>query len=994
MIPMRAVLVAVVALLAAPAPADEMTKAQEDAIVRAFGVTMQARELFASGRFAEAEALFRQSLAINAGFPDNELVVAADLHNIAASLAEQGHLAEAEAIARQALRLRLDHGAVDNALMGSRRLLASILADLGRFAAARAEQEQAVSLTLNGADVVQTDLLRDIIALGWLTASAGDAGGGIAILNQLVPMAGQMPQPDVARLLNALGRLSSMAGEPDQAEAFYRQAVGLSATLPISAGWSARDAASVLGNLGSILNGQGRYPEALVLFRQADAILTGAGFGGDARATILEGLGESLRGMGDPAAAWPVQRAALDIRRASLPEGHVKTGIGFSNLGLTLLAAGQVDPAVASLEQAVAIQRRNGDRLRLANAAVNLSAALAASSRGPEALAMAQEAQAALAEVLPEDHPNRIRAAFNLAWLHLAAGDYIEAAGLADAALARFAANAWRLGGAEADGAGEYRDLRRQVLAAVVAIYETDRDTGMDRAFQAAQWAQASKAAHVARRVAARFATGDDAIAVQVRAHQDLIDRWQALDRQYLALLGSAPAGDPLLTGLGDMIALSEAAVRDSAADLATTFPDYAALTRPNVVTVAEVRAALRPGEALLMPVTTPDETYLFAIAAGSAGWARSDLTEAALDQAVRDLRATLDPTGPARGAAPLVSSFAKPKQAPFAAAAAHRLYLDLIAPVADVLDGSDTLVLVKEGALSGLPLAVLLRDAVDLDGADATGFAAAPWLIRDFALATTVSAPGFVAGRADRSRRVADVVLAGFADPDFTGAENAAAPPLAQLFTRASADIAGVRGLARLPGTRRELTGLAQALGVPPEQMRFGADATEAAVKSSDSLRRARIAVFATHGLLAGDLSGLAEPALAFSPPATPGEDDDGLLTASEAAQLDLAADWVILSACNTAGADGSPGGAGLSGLASGFLYAGARALLVSHWPVRDDAAERLTRATIEGQAVDPATGKARHLQAAMLALMQNGDIPGHAHPSTWAPFVVVGAD
>jgi CHAT domain len=55
-------------------------------------------------------------------------------------------------------------------------------------------------------------------------------------------------------------------------------------------------------------------------------------------------------------------------------------------------------------------------------------------------------------------------------------------------------------------------------------------------------------------------------------------------------------------------------------------------------------------------------------------------------------------------------------------------------------------------------------------------------------------------------------------------------------------------------------------------------------------------------------------------------------LLTASEVAQLKLNADWVVLSACNTAAGD-KPGAEALSGLARAFFYAGARALLVSHW-------------------------------------------------------------
>jgi len=83
-------------------------------------------------------------------------------------------------------------------------------------------------------------------------------------------------------------------------------------------------------------------------------------------------------------------------------------------------------------------------------------------------------------------------------------------------------------------------------------------------------------------------------------------------------------------------------------------------------------------------------------------------------------------------------------------------------------------------------------------------------------------------------------------------------------------------------------------------------------------------VLTFATHGLLAGDLKGLSEPALVLTPPKEGTELDDGLLTASEVAQLKLDADWVILSACNTAAPDGTPGAEGLSGLAKAFFYAG----------------------------------------------------------------------
>src|SRR5262249_45199520 len=90
------------------------------------------------------------------------------------------------------------------------------------------------------------------------------------------------------------------------------------------------------------------------------------------------------------------------------------------------------------------------------------------------------------------------------------------------------------------------------------------------------------------------------------------------------------------------------------------------------------------------------------------------------------------------------------------------------------------------------------------------------------------------------------------------------------------------------------------------------------------------------------------AHSSLAFTLRNEPSELDDGLLTASEVAQLKLNADWVVLSACNTAAGE-KPGAEALSGLARAFFYAGARALLVSHWRIDSKAATRLTTSTFD---------------------------------------------
>src|SRR5262249_53938272 len=161
--------------------------------------------------------------------------------------------------------------------------------------------------------------------------------------------------------------------------------------------------------------------------------------------------------------------------------------------------------------------------------------------------------------------------------------------------------------------------------------------------------------------------------------------------------------------------------------------------------------------------------------------------------------------------------------------------------------------------------------------------------------------------------------------------------------FRGSKPDIEKLRtGLVPLPNTARELKSVAAALGAPTTEIKLGADAKEAAVKSSP-LRKYKIVYFAAHGLVSGEINGLAEPSLVLTLPERPHQQDDGLLTASEVAELKLNAEWVVLSACNTAAGD-TPGAEGLSGLARAFFYAGARALLVSHWSIEDEATVRIT--------------------------------------------------
>jgi len=287
----------------------------------------------------------------------------------------------------------------------------------------------------------------------------------------------------------------------------------------------------------------------------------------------------------------------------------------------------------------------------------------------------------------------------------------------------------------------------------------------------------------------------------------------------------------------------------------------------------------------------------------------------------------------------------------------------------------------------------------------DIAAYRDAAWLIKRSTVSVLSSVAGLKALRVYARKDQATKPMIGFGDPIFDPAERAkalaerrvargrvaATRAYNEVWQGASLDRAKLtQALPSLLDTADELRAVATKLGAPASDIHLEKNASETTVKRLP-LADYRVVYFATHGLVAGDVKGLGEPSLALTIPKEPSELDDGLLTAGEVAQLKLNADWVVLSACNTAAGD-RPGAEALSGLARAFFYAGARALLVSHWSVESEAATRLATSTFGFIKSAPNIGRADALRRAMLAYMNDTSGPLNAYPAFWGPFSLVG--
>jgi len=807
----------------------------------------------------------------------------------------------------------------------------------------------------------------------------------VAIYRRIYPA----NHPDLATAINNLGVYYAAQGRRADAEQLYRQALAMR-----EAAAAAEDPqlADTLINLGVLYSEDERTAEAKGLVARALAIRRKTLDPDDPLiASSLQALAGLLEQEGDYKDAETCLREALAIRQRSQAPDHPElTGI-ISRLGQNLNRQARYPEAETYLRDAV--ERRLTSKKEAPSDVANTLSDLALNRLQSEDYA---EAEALYRRVLAIRESALTPGSGSIADALLRLAEVLDLEGLNEQALATIRrGTAIRSALGRDDKEARFHYLRHVMYA--WHTYKPGSSTGNDLAaegFIQAQRAEHTETAGALTRMAARVAIKDPELQNLAAEQDDVQARRALLDKQLVASLALAAGQRGDTSQIRRDLIAAEQRAKEIDAKLKTSFPEYFGLIRSDPLPIRDVARLLKPDEALVAISCGTDESYVWAISNDAISWHAADFTAAGLAETVESLRSTLD--------VPSLQEHASGGMTLFDLGLAHQLYKTLLAPAESVIAGKKQLIIAPCGPLTSLPFGLLVKDEPTVPRPTVSGLPAyrdADWLIRHYAISVLPSVASLKTLRQLGETAGERKPLIGFGDPKLAPKGGTAAPGAGQgtrgyatYWRGASVNLeALLTDLPEIPETAVELKSVASELGASDADLHLGRNATETMVKQTD-LRPYKVVYFATHGLVAGEIKGFGEPALVMTPPERPTAEDDGMLSASEVSDLRMDADWVVLSACNTASAaNEQPGAEALSGLAKAFFHAGARALLVSHWRVDSDATAKLAIETFQKAGQEQSLGRAGALRAAMLDMLQSRD-PWMAYPAFWGPLSVIG--
>lgn len=786
-----------------------------------------------------------------------------------------------------------------------------------------------------------------------------------------------------ATTLHYLGRVYEALGEAQKALEYYLRALALYRDLRNRDG-----EAQELNSLGFV-NGQlGEWSKALEYYNQSLALWRALG-NQTYEALALSNIGAAYAAQQEHAKAWEHYTLALKLYQ-SVRNPRSEAGT-LENLGNLYAEQAQPMKALEAYDQALPLRRAAGDRWgeastldRLGNIYLKLNIPQKALDNFRQGLPLYRTVG---------DRRGEASVLYGLARVARQQEKLTEALQHSEAALTISEAVRLDTGSQQARTAyfGTVQQYYQFNIDVLMQLHRAQPTAGFAAlALQASERARARSLLEELAEARADIRQGvDPALLARERELQQLLNT-KAQRQLQLQEQRSAEAS---VKGLQQDLSTLEDEYRQVQVKIRQNSPRYAALTQPQPLGLAELQAQLDADTLLLEFALGAERSYLWAVT--KTGLTAYELPpQAQIANAVQTLNRSLT----ARGVRVLGESPAQQRTRLAQAdaqlnAAAQTLSRLILSPVAAQLK-QQPLVIVADGALQYVPFAMLPEPAP----ASESGQAAIP-LIVNHELVTLPSASTLAELRKESAgRAIAPKMLAVLADPVFSRADaqnrlatgNAAtakAAPRARSIQHEEekAPVSLGRFQApRLPFTRQEAERI-YALAPAAQSLKALDYQANRAAATSPELSQYRYLHFATHGMVDSDHPGMS--ALVLSLVDEKGQPQDGFLRAHELYNLNLPAELVVLSACQTAlGKDYK--GEGLVGLTRGFMYAGASRVVVSLWNVNDKATAELMVRFYERMLKD-GQRPAAALRSAQVEMWKQK--PWEA-PYYWAAFVLQG--
>ncbi len=983
----------------------------------------QAQALYEQGHYRQAVAPARESLTLREGaLGSKDERVAEALTTLGLVHSALVKLNEARPLLERALAIRRSAFGGDDPRVGeSLTHLAAMLYAGGKFGHSMQLLEQSVRTQERTLGTSHPDLGMTLAHLAiaqrgmsQLVQARSTADRAVTILRGANP-----PRPaDLAMAVNVLGNILGRQGKFEQARSLLLESLSL---YEETKGREHPYVAAALTQLAMLESKVGNYDGALSLLMRALAI-NERSYGEDNPeiAGNLYEIGLAERALGNGKSSRKRFERALEIQNAAVDQNHPFVASTLIELAEARRQDGDLSGARALLQRALQIQERSlgRDHPAVAQTLTILGYLEGQSNKFSSAESFFSRAVQIRETALGPGHKDVARSLFDLARAKHAQGHLVasrplyerarqilqaqsaENAGLDDEAMSKI----WK---SDLKGLQDYAHM----LAALTRDTKqpAEQQSAVSDAFVVAQEARGWLVqAAVAQSIAQRQGVSEKTLGVAMRFEElrrKRLELWTRLNEVYGVPERDRSAGE--LDKLKQDLSQLQYSLDQAGAELRTQAPRYAELAQPRPLDISAVLPMLRPDEALISFYTLGDRVQMWLLRSGKPVAYRETLVpRAKLVSLVEKVRSSIVPQQRTNSESPVSVAYD--------VEAAADLYQILFNSLEQHLANVSQLFLAPDEVLFPLPFAALLTDRRSKQFSrfaqifqqgrvpslnDLVDYAGLPWFVKSYTstVLPSISALKMLRQNAATIETPKESFI-GFGDPLLQGSGHERG---GKMVPARGMRVAGdtLRRLDNLPGTRDELLAVARLLGVDPETNVFiNRRATEPEVRRLNSTGRlgsTKVLSFATHGLLAGELQGVTQPALVLTPPDIPTEENDGLLSMDDIFDLKLhSTEWVILSACNTAGADGS--GESLSGLSRAFFFAGAKALLVSQWSVDDEATRSLMEQIFQRYSDVESIPPAKALREGMLALFEiavrHPEKRYFAHPHAWASFMLVG--